>query len=80
MTAPGEVQVCPSSLVVAAVVRRLRKQRGWNQDQLAGKAGLSRCMMSFIEAGRRNPSLPALERLAEALDTTPAALLGGGQQ
>jgi transcriptional regulator with XRE-family HTH domain len=70
---------CAASLTAADRVRRLRKARGWNQDDLAREAGLSRCMMSFLEAGRRNFTLPMLERVAGALETTPAALLGWGQ-
>jgi transcriptional regulator with XRE-family HTH domain len=80
VTAPGEVTVCATSLAAARRVRLLRRERGWSQDRLAVEAGLSHCMMSFLENGRRNWTLPMLERVAVALDTTPAGLLGWGCQ
>lgn len=80
MSTPGEVVVCAASLTAAARVRVLRRERGWSQARLAEKAGLSLSMTSFLECGRRNWTLPMLERVAGALETTPAALLGWGQQ
>jgi transcriptional regulator with XRE-family HTH domain len=77
VTGPVEVAVCPSSLAAAARVRVLRKQLGWSQYDLAAQAGLSRCMVSYLEAGRRNFTLPKLEMVAGALGTSVAALLGG---
>ena len=52
------------------VVRRLRQERirrGISLNQLAGKAGLSRSMVSYVERGMRNPTLDTLLRMAEAL-------------
>jgi transcriptional regulator with XRE-family HTH domain len=48
-------------------IRSHRKKRGWNQDNLAEAAKLSRNYVSDIERGVRNPGLLALVRLSRAL-------------
>lgn len=48
-------------------IRSHRKKRGWNQDDLAEAAKLSRNYVSDIERGVRNPGLLALVRLSRAL-------------
>lgn len=70
------VTACAASLTAGTRVRVLRERAGWSQARLAAKAGLSPGMVSFLEAGRRNFTLPALERVAKALQTTAAALAG----
>jgi len=74
VTAPNPV-VCASSLIAAGNVRRLRDRAGWSQHRLAGEAGMSACMVNFLEAGQRNFTLPMLERVAAALGTSASALL-----
>ncbi|MEJ1161176.1 helix-turn-helix transcriptional regulator [Prosthecomicrobium sp. N25] len=46
-----------------------------SQEALADEAKIDRTYISGIERGKRNPSVDLLARLAEALKTTPAALL-----
>ena len=48
-------------------IRRLRKQRGLSQENLAEAAGMSRNYVSDMERGVRNPGLLALVALAKAL-------------
>ncbi len=48
-------------------IRRLREERGWSQQDLAARSGLSRTGISAIEAGRLVPSTAAALALAEAL-------------
>lgn len=48
-------------------IRRLRKQRGLTQEDLAEKSRMSRNYISDIERGVRNPGLLALVDLARAL-------------
>ncbi len=49
-------------------VRELREQRGWSQTQLAEAAGMTQSAVARFEAGGTVPTLPVLERLAQALD------------
>lgn len=48
-------------------VRTSRLARGWSQDELAAKAGISRAGVSAIETGRLVPSTAAALALAAAL-------------
>jgi transcriptional regulator with XRE-family HTH domain len=61
--------------VLADNVRDARKARDLSQEALALVAGIDRTYVSGIERGRRNPSLSMIVKLAEHLETTPAALL-----
>ena len=56
-------------------VRRLRKSRGWSQEDLAEKADLHRTYISGIERGVRNPTLTILFKLAQALGVAPSVLV-----
>lgn len=49
-------------------LRELRKDRGWSQEAFADHCGIARSYMSRLERGAGNPSLNAIETLAEALD------------
>lgn len=69
--------VCGLSLAAAASVRRLRRGLGWSQRRLAEESGISQGMISALEAGRRNFTLPALDRAAAALRVRPSDLLAG---
>lgn len=56
-------------------VRHRRMELGLTQAQLAEKLRVDQGYVSDIERGRRRPNLNRLAPLAEALDTTPSALL-----
>lgn len=58
-----------------ANVKRVRKDAGLSQEALADKADVARSYMSEVEVGRRNPTLKVVERIAYALDVSPARLL-----
>lgn len=49
-------------------IRARRTERGWSQDELARRAGLSRAGVSAIETGRLIPSTAAALALAAALE------------
>jgi transcriptional regulator with XRE-family HTH domain len=49
-------------------VRELRERHGWSQTQLAQAAGMTQSAVARFEAGGTVPTLPVLERLAQALD------------
>ena len=55
------------SKALAANVRRLRKERGWTQDDLAAETKVEQAAISLIENGRANPTLLMLESIARAL-------------
>jgi putative transcriptional regulator len=50
-----------------AIVKHLRHERAWTQEQLATRVRCARNTIARIETGTRRPSLPLLERLARAL-------------
>lgn len=56
-------------------IRRLREERGWTQQELAYRAGVSTTTMWKTEAGRATPRLPVLEKFAEALGVDVRDLL-----
>jgi XRE family aerobic/anaerobic benzoate catabolism transcriptional regulator len=60
---------------VAMRVRRLREARAMSRPDLAVRSGLSVRFLARIVAGDGNISLLRLSHLAEALGTTPEALL-----
>lgn len=53
--------------IVGGNVRRLRKDKGLTQEQLAFEARLDLTYIGGIERGRRNPSVLVLARVADAL-------------
>ncbi len=60
---------------VGTNVQRIRRGRGWSQEELSFQSGLHRTYISGIERGARNPTVTVLQELADALGVTPAALL-----
>ena len=57
-------------------IARLRHERGLSQERLAREVlGLSLRYVADIEAGRRNLTVQAVERLAESLGVPPLELL-----
>ena len=57
-------------------LRLAREHRGFNQSDLAKRAGLQASAISHFETGTRKPSFDNLRRLADALDVTTDYLLG----
>ena len=58
-------------------LKRIRKERGWSQEELAFESGLHRTYISGIERGARNPTIVILERLAQTLDVKIEELVRG---
>ncbi len=48
-------------------VRRLRLEKGWNQNELAFHADLAPSVISLVETGKREPNAATLRKLATAL-------------
>ena len=51
-------------------VRGMREERGWSQRELAELTGMTQPAIARFEAGGTTPTLPILERIANAFDTT----------
>lgn len=49
-------------------VRELRVQHGWSQSELGRRCDMTQSAVARFEAGGTTPTLPALNRLADALD------------
>jgi transcriptional regulator with XRE-family HTH domain len=60
---------------IAGRVKQLRAQRGWSLEELAGKSGVSRAMISKIERGETSATASLLSRLGVALDVPVSDLL-----
>lgn len=53
---------------IGNIIRRARKHRGWNQTQLADRAGLRQETISLIETGHPAAKLDTLLDILTALD------------
>jgi transcriptional regulator with XRE-family HTH domain len=54
---------------VGARIKELRNKLGISQEQLGFKADLDRTYINSVEAGRRNISIVALEKIIASLGT-----------
>lgn len=57
------------------VIRQLREQRGWSQEQLAHRAELNRTYMGEIERATAMASLATAAKLARALELPLSSLI-----
>ena len=57
-------------------LREIRKARGYTQNKLSMKSGLSRQAIVVIESGQKSPTLNTLAKIANALDVTVSQLIG----
>jgi transcriptional regulator with XRE-family HTH domain len=62
---------------LGARLKAARKAKGWTQQDLADKTGLTPAFLSYLENGTRSGSLESLLKLAEALNVEPEQLLAG---
>lgn len=58
-------------------IRQLRKAKGWSQDMLAKKSGISMSFLGHIERGTRIMSLETFANICTALDAGAGELLWG---
>ena len=56
-------------------VRKLRKDCGWSQEELAQASGLDRSYMGSVERGERNIALRNLEAIALAFEISLSELM-----
>lgn len=57
------------------VIRQLREQRGWSQEQLAHRAELNRSYMGEIERATAIASLATAAKLAHAFELPLSSLI-----
>nr|WP_055459970.1 helix-turn-helix transcriptional regulator [Chelatococcus sambhunathii] len=62
-------------MVVGLNVQRVRREKGFSQEELSFRSGFSRAYLSGLEAGKRNPTIMSLWKLAVALDVTLEELI-----
>jgi len=60
---------------MAMRVKEWRERRGFTQERLAEKAGISRGFLARLEMARHDPKLSTLEKIAKALKIDIAKLL-----
>src|SRR5690554_4870317 len=72
----GDPRGCDTKNLLGQRVRAVRKQRRMTLEQLAQATDLSKSHLSRFERGEKTVSVAALIRLAQALETSTAALLG----
>lgn len=60
---------------LAARLREMRRRKSLTQEQLAAASGISSIMIAKIEQGKRQPRLPVLLSLAQALDVPLSELV-----
>lgn len=61
-------------MTIGECIRTLRASAGLKQHELAARAGVSASMLSLIESGKREPTIPMLRSVAGALGV-PANVL-----
>ncbi len=64
----------------AALIRRLREDRGWSQERMAERAELNRTYIGEIERAAVMPSLATASKLAQALELPLSALIAQCEQ
>jgi transcriptional regulator with XRE-family HTH domain len=61
--------------VMASNLRRIRRDKGLSQEELAHRVGCNRNYIGMIERLENSPTVAMLERLAEALEVDPVEFL-----
>lgn len=65
-------------LNIGSNIKKYRKMRGFTQQELASKAGISRTYLADIEGNRYNPSIETLNDIANALSVEASDLMNSG--
>jgi transcriptional regulator with XRE-family HTH domain len=71
---PRTPQNPKSQRALGSAIRELRSKQGDSLEALAGKAGITKNMLSLIERGEGNPSWVTVEGIAKALGVSVASL------
>ncbi|MGA9795917.1 MAG: helix-turn-helix transcriptional regulator [Rhizomicrobium sp.] len=60
---------------LALNLQRVRRERGWSQEQLSFRSGIHRTYVSGLERGIRNPTITVVQKLADTLKVPFGTLL-----
>ncbi len=60
--------------IVARNIRRIRRERGLSQEELASLVSINRNYVGMIERQENSPTVAMVERIAKALRIEPARL------
>ena len=80
MDSVGKPRQQPAQAALAVRIRRWRDDRGWNQQDLANRAGIARSTLSKIENGLLSPTFEVLLKLARGFDTELSELVQSESQ
>jgi transcriptional regulator with XRE-family HTH domain len=58
-------------------IRKLRRQKGWSQEEFAAVSGLHRTYVGAVERGEKNLTLSTMLTLAKTLGSTIGQLFRG---
>jgi transcriptional regulator with XRE-family HTH domain len=51
-----------------AHLKKIREKRGWSQEEMAHRAGISYNSLNTLENGKLNPTLATLHAIADSLE------------
>jgi transcriptional regulator with XRE-family HTH domain len=60
--------------IVARNIRRIRRERGLSQEELASLVNINRNYIGMIERQENSPTVSMVERIARALNIEPTRL------
>ena len=64
-----------SSSAFGKVIREIRKNAGFTQEQLGLKADLRRTFVSLLELGQQQPTLATILKLSKALNVSASKII-----
>jgi transcriptional regulator with XRE-family HTH domain len=70
----------PQRQALGAAIRARRKRLGLSRKDLEHETEISYPYLSEIEAGKKNPSNIMLQRIGDALQTSPSELMAAAEQ
>lgn len=65
----------PYLVAIGRAIRERRERLGMSQEEFGFESGVHRTYVGGVERGERNPTVLMLEKLAHALDSSPARIL-----
>jgi transcriptional regulator with XRE-family HTH domain len=69
------VKITQQDVRIGKRIAKLRRERGFTQERLAERIGVSLTWIGYIETAKRRPNIKMLYRLSKALQVDPGELL-----